>query len=197
MKVNEIFYSLQGEGRYTGTPAVFVRFSGCNLACDFCDTDHQNGTDMTEREIVDSVLRYPARHIVLTGGEPALQLTPTLLRALKNEGKIIHMETNGTCPLPDDALPLLDWITVSPKFGMMPAIQRIDELKVVFDMDHPEYIEKMTDVHVTDGQCYYLQPCDRNDSAFNVRNLKTCIEYIKNNPKWKLSLQTHKLLGIR
>ena len=79
----------------------------------------------------------------------------------------------------------------------MPLIQRIDELKVVFDMDHPEYIEKMTDVHVTDGQCYYLQPCDRNDRAFNVRNLKFCIEYIKNNPKWKLSLQTHKLLGIR
>lgn len=197
MKVNEIFYSLQGEGRHTGTPAVFVRFSGCNLRCDFCDTDHASGTDMTEREIVDSVLRYPARHIVLTGGEPSLQLTPTLLRALKNEGKIIHMETNGTCRLPDDALPLLDWITVSPKFGKAPAIQRIDELKVVFDMDHPEYIEKMTDVHVTDGQCYYLQPCDRNDSAFNVRNLKTCIEYIKNNPKWKLSLQTHKLLGIR
>lgn len=196
MKVNEIFYSLQGEGRYTGTPAVFVRFSGCNLACDFCDTDHASGTDMTEREIVDSVLRYPARHIVLTGGEPSLQLTPTLLRALKNEGKIIHMETNGTCPLPDDALPLLDWITVSPKFGMTPTIQRIDELKVVFDMDHPEYIDRLAHVHAAGG-CYSLQPCDRNDPAYNARNTRACIRYILSHPKWTLSLQTHKLLGLR
>lgn len=197
MKVNEIFYSLQGEGRYTGTPAVFVRFSGCNLRCDFCDTDHQKGTDMTEAEIIDDVLRYPAEHIVITGGEPALQITASLLAALKRAGKTIHMETNGTCRLDAAVERLVDWITVSPKFGMMPAIQRIDELKVVFDVDHPEYIEKMTDVCLTDGECRYLQPCDRNDSAFNARNMKACIEYIKNNPKWKLSLQTHKLLGIR
>ena len=70
MKVNEIFYSLQGEGRYTGTPAVFVRFSGCNLACDFCDTTHQSGTEMSEDEIIENICRFPAGHVVLTGGEP-------------------------------------------------------------------------------------------------------------------------------
>lgn len=196
MKVNEIFYSLQGEGRFTGTPAVFVRFSSCNLNCDFCDTEHQHGIDMTEKEIVDSVCRYDTRHIILTGGEPTLQITASLLNALQHSGKFIHIETNGTLPLPDDVLSRINWITVSPKFGIPPKIQRIDELKVVFDMNHIEHIDNVADLITTDLECYYLQPCDRNDTAYNSLNLSECIDYIKNNPKWKLSLQTHKLLGI-
>lgn len=197
MKVNEIFYSLQGEGRYTGTPAVFVRFSGCNLACDFCDTTHQSGTEMSEDEIIENMCRFPAGHVVLTGGEPTLQITASLLKAIRRAGKIIHMETNGTRRLHDDIQPHIDWITVSPKFGKKPALQRIDELKVLFDMNHIEYIESLEDTTITDGDCYYLQPCDRGDDTYNKANLAQCIEYIKCHPKWKLSLQTHKLLGIR
>lgn len=197
MTVNEIFYSLQGEGRFAGTPATFVRFSGCNLRCDFCDTDHQSGREMTEAEIVGCVGEFPSEHVILTGGEPALQLTAPLLGQLKRAGKIIHIETNGTVRLADDVATLIDWITVSPKFGMIPEIQRIDELKVVFDMNHTDHIDRLAGVRATDEQCYYLQPCDRNDAGFNERNLAACIDYIRRNPRWKLSLQLHKLLGIR
>ena len=143
MTVNEIFYSLQGEGRFAGTPATFVRFSGCNLRCDFCDTDHQSGRKMTEDEIVGCVGKFPSEHVILTGGEPALQLTAPLLGQLKRAGKIIHIETNGTVRLADDVAAHIDWITVSPKFGMIPEIQRIDELKVVFDMNHTDHIDRL------------------------------------------------------
>lgn len=197
MKINEIFYSLQGEGRFVGTPAVFVRFSGCNLKCDFCDTAHESGDDMTVNDIVDSVCKFPAHHVVLTGGEPTMQITVALLDALLHAGKIIHIETNGTRQIAPEILSRIDWITVSPKFGMMPVIQRIDELKIVFDMNHREYVEKLADVEITHNECYYLQPCDRNDVDYNSRNIAECINYIKQNPKWKLSLQTHKTLGLR
>lgn len=197
MKINEIFYSLQGEGRYTGTPAIFVRFSGCNLKCDFCDTQHQSGTEMTESEIIEAVCQHPSGHVVLTGGEPTLQITATLLGSLKVAGKTIHVETNGTCMLPMEILNSIDWITVSPKFGIHPEIQRIDELKVVFDMNHLEYIDSLSEISVTNKECYYLQPCDRNDAEYNRRNLAECIDYIKKHPEWKLSVQTHKILGIR
>ena len=86
MKVNELFYSLQGEGFHTGTPAVFLRLSGCNLRCGFCDTDHFAGSEMAEGEILERVLRFPSRHIVITGGEPSLQLTDSLVEILHNAG---------------------------------------------------------------------------------------------------------------
>ena len=111
MRVNEIFYSLQGEGYYSGTPAVFVRLSGCNLRCPFCDTRHESGREMSEKEIVEAVGQYPARHVVVTGGEPALQLTESLVDALHAVGRYVAVETNGTHPLPDN----VDWVTLSPK----------------------------------------------------------------------------------
>ncbi|MBR4506739.1 MAG: 7-carboxy-7-deazaguanine synthase QueE, partial [Bacteroidales bacterium] len=111
MIINEIFYSLQGEGYYSGTPAVFVRLSGCNLQCPFCDTQHGAGTEMSEEEIVDAVKCYPARHVVITGGEPSLQLTESLVDILHAAGKYMAVETNGTRPLPAN----VDWITLSPK----------------------------------------------------------------------------------
>ena len=152
---------------------------------------------MTEAEIVGCVGEFPSEHVILTGGEPALQLTAPLLGQLKRAGKIIHIETNGTVRLADDVAAHIDWITVSPKFGMIPEIQRIDELKVVFDMNHTDHIDRLAGVRATDDQCYYLQPCDRNDAVYNERNLAACIDYIRRNPRWKLSLQLHKLLGIR
>ena len=136
MILNEIFYSLQGEGYYSGTPAVFVRFSGCNLQCPFCDTQHDAGTAMAEEAIVAEVAKYPARLVVVTGGEPSLQLTASLVDKLHETGKYVAVETNGTHPLPGN----VDWITLSPKSayvdGADVVLTRADEIKVVYDGLH-------------------------------------------------------------
>ena len=197
MKINEIFYSLQGEGNFTGHPAIFVRFAGCNLSCDFCDTQHQHGVDMAEDEIIFEVSKYPAGHVVLTGGEPTLQITASLITKLHKAGKFVQIETNGTRPISEELLKLIDWITCSPKYGHAPNIQRIDELKIVFDRERLEDIDKLNHVEATFRQCYYLQPCDRGDEAWNAENLNACINFILVNPKWKLSLQTQKMLNLR
>lgn len=197
MKVNEIFYSLQGEGNFTGTPAVFVRFSGCNLNCDFCDTQHNRGIEMAEDEIISEVSKYTAYHVVITGGEPTLQLTPSLVNKLHAAGKFVQIETNGTRPLSDGLDYLIDWVTVSPKYGNVPNIQRIDELKVVYDMSHPDHVAKLEKEEARYRSTYYLQPCDRYDAEYNEKNLASCIKYIMGHPKWKLSLQTHKMLNLR
>lgn len=193
MRVNEIFYSIQGEGRFTGTPAIFIRLAGCNLRCDFCDTEHQPYKDLTEAEIVRQIANFPASHVVITGGEPMLWLTLSLIDRLHRKGKFIQVETNGTIPI-KDILPI-DWITCSPKFDFCPhaelKIQRIDELKVVYqgqDMSAYDSIE---------AKEYYLQPCDFRDEARNAENLAATINYIKIHPKWKLSLQTQKILSVR
>ncbi len=191
MKVNEIFYSLQGEGYYTGTAAVFVRLSGCNLQCPFCDTNHENGNMMTEEEIVDAVSAYPARMVVVTGGEPSLQLTESLVDALHKKGKYVSVETNGTHQLPDN----VDWITLSPKDSYMGekakvVLSRVDEVKTVFDGSHePTWIEG--------AKHYFIQPCDTGNQERNKAIVEATIEYVKRNPEWRLSLQTHKILDIR
>ncbi|MBD5250127.1 MAG: radical SAM protein [Barnesiella sp.] len=196
MKVNEIFYSLQGEGRFTGTPAVFIRLSGCNLRCDFCDTYHDEGVEMTEEEIAGEVSGYASRHVVITGGEPTLQLNSRLVNMLHDAGKFVQIETNGTRRLSEDLALTLDWVTVSPKFGIAPVIDRIDELKVVYDVDRVTDVEALDGVRTTHDDSYFLQPCDRG-AQFNARNVPSCISYILAHPKWRLSLQTHKLLDIR
>ncbi len=101
-KVNEIFYSLQGEGYHCGTAAVFLRFSGCNRACAFCDTDHNGGSMMTADEIIEAICAFPTRHLVITGGEPTLQLDSDLLRAIKLRGFFVQIETNGSLPVPPE-----------------------------------------------------------------------------------------------
>jgi 7-carboxy-7-deazaguanine synthase len=188
MRINEIFYSLQGEGHFTGTPAVFVRTSGCNTRCPFCDTQHLMHTEMTEQTIVDTVLAYPARHVVITGGEPTLQLTASLVAALHSCGCFVQIETNGSLPLPDGCD--VDWVTCSPK-NLPIRIQRIDELKVLFmhqDMSHYDSIK---------ARDYRLQPLDSGDAAQNEANVNATIQFILDHPKWHLSLQTHKMLNIR
>lgn len=196
MKINEIFYSLQGEGYYTGTPAVFVRLSGCNLHCDFCDTDHETGIELTDEQIVKKVCEYPTLHVVITGGEPLLQLTSSLVRKLHQAGLFVQIETNGTRPLKGDLLTEIDWVTCSPKYGNLPNIQRIDELKVVYDIATLHDIEKLSTIEVPTGE-YYLQPCDRGNAEMNEITTASCIKYILENPKWKLSLQTHKILQLQ
>lgn len=194
MKVNEIFYSLQGEGFNAGTPAVFVRFAGCNLNCPFCDTDFAVGTEMTEEDIAAQVVRYPASLVVITGGETSLQLTESLVDALHRQGRRVAVETNGTHPLPSN----VDWITLSPKdtfLGMVasPILTEVDELKVVFDGIHQPVIYENIKVR----HARFLQPCDTGDPQRNGIIVNQVVEYVKANPQWRLSLQIHKMIGIR
>lgn len=179
-KVNEIFYSLQGEGYYTGTPAVFLRLSGCNRACTFCDTDHREATEMSAGEIVAAIGAYPSRHLVITGGEPTLQLDSDLMRAIKADGWYVQIETNGSKAVPVE----VDWVTCSPKQGPW-GIDRIDELKVVYTGQDVEEIAALLP-----APRLFLQPC-------SGQNIAETVAYCMANPRWRLSLQTHKLIDIR
>ena len=192
--INEIFCSLQGEGEKTGTVSVFIRMSGCNLRCAFCDTDHQSHTMMSAPEIVEQVMRYPgAPLIVLTGGEPALHVDTALIQALKLTGKTVAIETNGTLPLPDG----IDWVTLSPKTAFqggeaLPCIiTSCDELKVVYTGQNLNQYD-----HIK-AQQRFLQPCYVDDPKQRLLGLQATVKAVLDNPQWRLSLQTHKLLGIR
>ena len=179
-KINEIFYSLQGEGYHTGTPAVFVRFSGCNLKCSFCDTQREEGTLMTDDEIIAEVSKYPAATVILTGGEPSLWIDDALVDRLHEAGKYVCIETNGTRPLPAS----IDWVTCSPKQGARLAITRMDEVKVVYEGQDISIYERLSAEH------FFLQPCSCYNTALTV-------DCVMRHPKWRLSLQTHKLIDIR
>lgn len=193
-RVNEIFYSLQGEGRHTGRPAVFVRFSGCNQQCPFCDTQHDDGRAMTATDILSHIGQWShCRFVVLTGGEPSLQVDKDLVNALHDEGYFIAVETNGTRQLPDG----IDWVTLSPKNQFtqtnLPIVQtKIDEIKVVFDgkCNPEEYTSLSTDAYLS------LQPCDNGNADSLRATTQQCVDYVLAHPHWNLSLQTHKMLGI-
>ena len=206
--VKEIFYTLQGEGTHVGRPAVFCRFAGCNLwsgrevdragaVCQFCDTDFV-GTDgelggkfadaATLADRIDGLwpADYPSsKFVVLTGGEPLLQLDAALIDALHTRGFLIALETNGTLPVPDG----VDWICVSPKMGSTLVQTRGNELKVVM----PQIGQNLSAYEQLDFQHFYLQPMDSPTAAQNTRR---AIEYCKRHPRWKLSVQTHKMLQI-
>jgi 7-carboxy-7-deazaguanine synthase (Cx14CxxC type) len=206
--VKEIFYTLQGEGAHAGRPAVFCRFSGCNLwsgreedranaVCKFCDTDFV-GTDGTgggkfsdARKLAAAVASYwPKAHggkpfVVCTGGEPLLQLDAPLIDALHAEGLEIAIETNGTIEVPQG----VDWVCVSPKSGSTLRVTRGDELKVVYPQaNDPRIFEGLA------FRNFYIQPKDGVDAK---ESLRAAIQFCMQNPKWHLSLQTHKLIGIR
>ena len=206
--IKEIFYTLQGEGAHAGRPAVFCRFSGCNLwtgreqdrataTCQFCDTDFV-GTDgegggkfrdaVSLAATIDSLwpASYPAsKYVVFTGGEPLLQLDAALIDAMHAVGFMIAIETNGTLPVP----PGVDWICVSPKVGSTLVVHRGDEIKVVI----PQAGQDLADYQHLDFANYFVQPMDGPLAAFNTR---LAIDTCRRNPQWKLSLQTHKLLQI-
>ena len=146
LRINNIFYSLQGEGRNTGRAAVFVRFAGCNMHCDFCDTDFSRFTEMTAADVVNTIADYPCRFVVLTGGEPTLQVDEAFVDILHSHGYEVAMESNGSMPAPRN----IDWLTVSPKEWWktegewwMENIDRINELKVVFDEDTPSRLSTL------------------------------------------------------
>ena len=195
-RINEIFYSLQGEGFWTGTPMVFLRFSGCNLKCPFCDTDRSGYREMSAEEIVLAVLQAggECRRVCVTGGEPSLQLDKALVDALHGAGFRIHVETNGTRPLPAG----VDWVTLSPKTDVKGlkgdgtvVLERADEVKVVYEgFPVDRWAAFPADWH-------FLQPCDTGDEAKNRALLAETMDHIQRHPLWRLSLQTHKLLNIR
>ena len=196
MKVNEIFYSLQGEGYHSGEAAVFVRLSGCNLQCPFCDTQHESGTEMSEAEIVKAVMQWPARLVVVTGGEPSLQLTATLVDSLHDAGKYVAVETNGTHHLPEN----VDWVTLSPKSAYVAdaevVLTHADEIKVVYDGEHdPE--KQLSTFNFQLSPLTFLQPMDCGDAMHNAEIIRATVEYIQWHPQWRLSLQIHKILNIK
>lgn len=179
-KINEMFYSLQGEGYHTGTPAFFIRFSGCNLKCSFCDTKHEEGVEMTDEEICAKAAECPAETVILTGGEPSLFVDDALVEGLHRAGKYVCIETNGTHPVPDS----VDWVTCSPKRGSKVVLNRIDEVKVVFTGE--EDVERYASLP---AKAFFLQPC-------SCSNTSEVVDYILRHPHWRLSLQTHKWIGI-
>jgi 7-carboxy-7-deazaguanine synthase len=206
--VKEIFYTLQGEGANTGRPAVFCRFTGCNLwsgreedradaLCRFCDTDFVGvdgpggGRFASAEALAEAVTRaWPGNNsdpafVVCTGGEPLLQLDSRLLEALHSHGFQVAVETNGTQPL----IPGIDWVCVSPKVDAGLVVDSGDELKLVFPQDgaDPAKFEELAFDH------FYLQPMDGPDREANTA---AALDYCLAHPRWRLSLQTHKLLGI-
>jgi 7-carboxy-7-deazaguanine synthase len=209
--IKEIFYTLQGEGVQTGRPAVFCRFSGCNLwsgkhedrshaKCGFCDTDFV-GTDGPGGGVFDDVQELVRRIaetlpqstspglrplVVLTGGEPALQADNDLVKALHERDFEITIETNGTLHLPE----AIDWITVSPKAKTQIVVQSGNELKLVYPQEgiSPELFGNLNFQH------FLIQPQDSPDLEENMRQ---AVKYCLAHPRWRLSLQTHKMLGIR
>lgn len=198
-RVNEIFYSIQGEGHWTGRPAVFVRFSGCNLwngverdrtaaICTFCDTNFVDFEEYSLSQLVNEItLRWPSGGhpmVIFTGGEPMLQLDAELVSTLRKQGWYVAVETNGTKPIPF----WVDWICVSPK---TPTIRTdCDELKLVYPQHriHPTMFQ-----HI-DASHFWLSPMDGPHLSENTAQ---AYRYCLDNPQWRLNIQTHKVIGVR
>ena len=187
MKVNEIFYSLQGEGRRTGEASTFVRLSGCDLACSFCDTEFESGEEMSPPDITDELEQYPCKWIVWTGGEPALQVDERIVKWFKLLGYQQAIETNGNHPLP----PGLDWVVVSPKVAEHVVAKNfpdgVDELRYC-----RSHHQKGIPCPLVKAKYKYVSP-----EWGDPRNAIHCVNLVKNNPDWRLSIQTHKVLCIR
>jgi len=197
--VREIFHSLQGEGIHAGRPAVFLRFAGCNLwsgreedragaACRFCDTDFVGGEKFADAAaLAGAVLRAggDTRFVVVTGGEPGLQLDAALIGALHGLGFEVAVETNGTVELPAG----LDWVCVSPKAGAPLVVTGGDELKLV----HPQAGVDPTAFEALAFRHWFVQPMDGPDVAAATA---ACVAYCLAHPRWRVSVQTHKLLRI-
>ena len=190
----EIFHSVQGEAFHTGVPHVFIRFGNCNLRCEWCDTDFLSFVEMPLERIIDKVISYNCDRVIFTGGEPCMQDLNTIGTELKKFNIHLSVETNGTIKVPS----IIDWICVSPKDQIYPKVtikQRTgDELKIVYcgqNLSLYDDIKKGFKHH-------YIQPCYmENDSIeTNGRSFSIVEKIVKSNPGWRLSLQTHKWMGV-
>lgn len=194
-RINEIFFSLQGEGARVGQPSLFLRFSKCNLICKVethgfdCDTEFESGSDQTVEEILAAFgdLTSECRWVVLTGGEPALQVDVELIEALHEAGYRLAIETNGSVELPEG----LDWVTVSPKVAEHEIRQKVaDEVKYVLGVGQalPET--------AVEADHYWISPAFEGDRV-DPQTLEWCVRLVKENPQWGLSVQMHKCWGLR
>jgi 7-carboxy-7-deazaguanine synthase len=185
--VNEIFYSIEGEGLRVGEPTTFVRLSHCNLRCHFCDTDFDSFVEMDVEAIIDTVGRHPARWVCLTGGEPLGQNIEELARSLRGVGYHLHIETNGTLSPPPVLFDLIDHWTVSPKRDpMADGFRRITELKYVVGK---AFREDRVQEELADW--VYLQP-----ESSEPRHVEKALEVLTRHPNWRLSCRVHKTLGL-
>lgn len=183
-RINEIFYSIQGEGTWTGMPAIFIRFSGCNLKCSWCDTDFKKSKLYSLNDIMDELAEIPCRDVVLTGGEPMLQTDERLLSRLVLHHRV-HVETNGTIAIPDKLRCLIFHLCVSPKPDAPWNQYEGDALKIV-------YTGQELDNYVKRGifSERFLQPC-------SLLNTEECIQKCLEDPRWQLSVQLHRMLNLR
>lgn len=190
MKVSEIFYSLQGEGARAGEASVFVRLSGCDLACSFCDTEFVSGVEMSNEQILDRIAKFGCTWIVWTGGEPMLQLTKEIVDWFHGKGYRQAIESNGGHKIPWE----IDWRVVSPKVAEHVLAKNfpegVDELRYVRHAGQPDVPQPSIA-----AKHHFLSPMFRGNQP-DKENLKHCIELCLKNPQWKLSLQLHKLLSI-
>jgi 7-carboxy-7-deazaguanine synthase len=193
--VNEIFYSLQGEGVRAGTPNLFLRFARCNLACRVethgfdCDTEFESGRPLTLAEILEemTVLSADCRWVVLTGGEPALQVDSELIEDFHQAGYQLAIETNGSVPLP----PGIDWVTVSPKVAEHALRQRTAH-EVKYVRGYGQALPRT----VVEAEHYLISPAFDGPEV-DPRTLDWCIRLVRDNPPWRLSVQQHKLWQVR
>lgn len=192
LKVNEIFYSLQGEGGRQGEASIFIRLSGCNLHCDFCDTEFESGNWMDLNEILSKIKDFHCNWIVWTGGEPSLQLNDEALLFFRQKGYKQAIESNGCFPF----LPLLDYTVCSPKGNPVYAKlknEKVDEVRI--PVRAGEKIPEIRDL--PEAGFYFLSPVFEPDEKASEDNIIFCVEEIKKNPGWRLSLQVHKLIGMK
>ncbi|MEE6031427.1 7-carboxy-7-deazaguanine synthase QueE [Avibacterium paragallinarum] len=194
----EIFQSLQGEGANTGMPSIFIRFGKCNLACPWCDTPYNDFEPWSLQQILAKVRSFSAKNIIITGGEPTIQpQLGLLLDQLKAEGYFLAIETNGLKPVPAQ----IDYVATSPKREYTQkyrqrCITQADEVRIVADADVQEFCALIESQ--IQAQHYYLSPCESN-GEMNLLHTITQLGLLNqrpNKPKWQLSIQTHKLIGI-
>ncbi|MBO4674736.1 MAG: 7-carboxy-7-deazaguanine synthase QueE [Elusimicrobiaceae bacterium] len=191
-KISEIFYSVQGEGKHTGMPAVFLRLAGCSMGCDFCDTKYafSGGKEMNSLQILVALAEFPCKTVVITGGEPTEQDLPTLINALKSAGHIVHVETNGA---KDCDVSKADFVCVSPKkYVAKEMLGKADVIKLV--------ITQQTDLE--DLQKYYLYENEKTQiylqpESNKQENIDLCVKLIKQHPSARLSVQLHKLINVK
>lgn len=190
LNVKEIFYSLQGEGGRAGEASIFIRLTKCNLKCSFCDTDFAEGEDMFLDKILKTIQVYPCKWIIWTGGEPTLQLKDEHLDFFKSKGYKQAIETNGTKPVSS----LIDYITCSPKNNyerIKQYLPSVDEIRIpLMSGDILPPIEVLPVAHK-----YFISPVF-DGSNMNQQNIDYCVKLVKEDPRWILSLQTHKLIHI-